>query len=161
MPHRFSRNQLLVIVPDRLVHPQPQRWATGAETHWMSTENSQNCVTKTQRVFFFTCDTLYTWRHTEMNKVNVRYIYDTLEYIYTVEFASCFLWLVAMALEKSGDSTDNKDKIKKSCRWWKRKRRNYFLAMLSWISGTGMWEEKAPVYMSNGLCICVQEEDYV
>ena len=43
----------------------------------------------------------------------------------------------------------------------KKKDEIIFLAMLSWTSGTGTWEDKAPVYMSNGLCICVQEEHYV
>lgn len=39
----------------------------------------------------------------------------------------------------------------------KERVKNFFLAMLSWKSGTGFWEEEAPVYMSDGLCICVQE----
>lgn len=49
-------------------------------------------------------------------------------------------------------------KKKKKCG---KRKKSIFLAVLSWTSGTDMWEDKAPVYMSDGLCICVQEEDYV
>lgn len=61
MPHRSSWNQLLIIVPDRLVHTQ--RTATGAGIPWISTENCQNRIF----FFFFTCDILDTWRHAKMN----------------------------------------------------------------------------------------------
>lgn len=61
MPHRSSWNQLLIIVPDRVVHPQPQHSATGAEIHRISTENYQGRVGKTQKGFSFsTCDIQYT-----------------------------------------------------------------------------------------------------
>lgn len=67
MPHRFSWNQLFIIAPDRVVHPQPQHWATGEETHWISNSNSQNSTAKMQRPLFFTCDILYILQHTQMN----------------------------------------------------------------------------------------------
>ena len=30
--------------------------------------------------------------------------------------------------------------------------------MLSWTSGTDFWEEEAPVYMSDGLCMCPRKQ---
>lgn len=160
MPHRFSWNQLLIIVPDRVVHPQPQHWATGAETHWSSTENSQNCVAKTQRVFFLSPVILYT--HDGIQKwiceVHIWYSGIHLHGWICVTFPlTC-----SPGLEGSGDAIDNQ--LKKWCREdgkRKKEKLKYILAMLSRMSGNGFWEEKAPVYMSNGLCICVREEDYV
>lgn len=67
MSHRFSWNQLLIIASDRVVHPQSQHWATGAETRWISFEKSQSCIAKTLSVFPSTCDILHTWQHAEMD----------------------------------------------------------------------------------------------
>ena len=92
----------------------------------------------------------------------MRYIYGTVEYICMVEFASCFLWIAVLALDESKDEINNQ--CIKCCRddGGKKKENDLnLLAMLSWTSGTGFWEEKGPVYMSDVLYICVQEDDYV
>lgn len=68
IPHRnTSWNQLPIIVPDTEVHPQPQRWATGAEIQEISTESCQSCVAKTQKVFLFH---LWYFIHMTTSKVN-------------------------------------------------------------------------------------------
>lgn len=90
MSHRFSWNQLLIIVPDRVVHPQPQRWATGAETRWISTNYSQNCIAKTPSVFFF----FHLWYSIQMTAYRtgcMRHMYGRVEYTCMVERASCSL----------------------------------------------------------------------
>lgn len=68
MPHRSSWNQPLIIVPDRVVHPQPRRRATGAEIRRTSAENCQSCAGwNTERAFLFPPATFNT--HDGMQKL--------------------------------------------------------------------------------------------
>lgn len=96
LSHRFSLNQLFLILPDRVVHPQSQRQATGAETHRIPFENSQSRFVKTPCVLFLcTCDILSTWRHTEMD---IWGIYGRVEYVCAAECASCSRPIAVLAI---------------------------------------------------------------
>lgn len=63
LPQGLSWNQLLIIAPDRVLHPQPPHWATEEE---ISTEHSQNWTAASRAclfppVIFNTRDRIQKW----------------------------------------------------------------------------------------------------